>query len=240
MNLILKNIYSMKRNFDARRLFGILMSINYILYFFIFDYGTSNQNLSLTLRLIASTLCIPLIFEKFSEKNSDLFRNIYWYFTVCYCLPFFFSFKTLLHELSSVWLMNSVSAAFLMILVVDIWVFYILLFIGVSLALGCYRYGFGLEIIQTSDPITIFDIVATYFAIIIIGSVFAYKRQEFDRKKNIYIESINKLNHKLDSLVHKRTEELRDALIQKTKALLLKDEFIRNLSHEVRTPLTGI
>ncbi|MDX2050390.1 MAG: HAMP domain-containing sensor histidine kinase, partial [Rickettsiaceae bacterium] len=33
---------------------------------------------------------------------------------------------------------------------------------------------------------------------------------------------------------------LNDALIQKTKALLLKDEFIRNLSHEVRTPLTGI
>ncbi|MDX2050426.1 MAG: hypothetical protein SFT93_04580, partial [Rickettsiaceae bacterium] len=39
-----------------------------------------------------------------------------------------------------------------------------------------------------------------------------------------YTHQINKLNKSLDQ----KSEELRDALIQKTKALLLKDEFIRN------------
>jgi two-component system sensor histidine kinase ChiS len=216
---------------NTKRLFGLVMFINYILYFFIFDYNSPHQKISIVSRGIASLLCVPLIFRQFSNEINT-YKELYWYLLVAYCLPFFFTLMTLLNHLSATWLMNSVSAAFLMVLIVNLKTFFILLILGSFFAVIFYTHGLGYPIVIEPGIVTLYDIVATYFAVVIIGSIFAYNKENFDTERSKVSNKIEGLNLELEQKVHERTAELNQALAAKT-------EFLNNMSHEIRTPIQG-
>jgi two-component system CAI-1 autoinducer sensor kinase/phosphatase CqsS len=69
--------------------FGIVLFINYPLYYIIWLKTSQNNYENLPLRLIASALCIPLILNNFWPKKALHWLTIYWYLTACFCLPFF-------------------------------------------------------------------------------------------------------------------------------------------------------
>ncbi|AZL16114.1 sensor histidine kinase [Rickettsiales endosymbiont of Stachyamoeba lipophora] len=160
--------------------FGVIMFINYLLYYFIFDYKVSHSNLSLVLRMVASSLCVPLILVNYWPVRYSRLFNVYWHVVVIYCLPFFFTFMTLVNKISAVWLMNSVAAMFFMLLILDILSFIIALLVGSGLGVMLFKSYYDFI---NLGAITLKDIIATFFAVIVIGIIFSYKKEQVHQQK---------------------------------------------------------
>jgi signal transduction histidine kinase len=228
--MIIPIVDKLKKEIDAQKLFGITMFINYIIYFFIFDYDSDHYIISAILRGIASALCIPLIFMKYNENIR--YKRLYWRITLTYCLPFFFIFMPLLNNLSTVWLMNSISAAFFLIILVELKIFALLLSIGLVSAVVLYKYILGYMIVVIPGEMSLGDILATFFAVIVIGVLFTYNREVVVKERKLHSDKVQELNHMLELKVQARTLSLEKALNSKT-------EFLNNISHEIRTPIQG-
>ncbi|MDX2050697.1 MAG: hypothetical protein SFT93_05985, partial [Rickettsiaceae bacterium] len=207
-------------------LFGVFGVINFPVFHFIFKGINSTEYHDFNLRMVAGFLCFTLALLRLWPKQLKKILPIYWYVCVLYCIPFLGTYFYLMNQESNIWLVNVILGLFWMILVLDWISFTILLPLGIFIGYQYYAYNSDIIYINSSNfELTVINIIW----VIITSLIFAQKRD------SVHYEVIS-LNQKLDSLTH----ALNDALIQKTKALLLKDEFIRNLSHEVRTPLTGI
>lgn len=74
---------------------------------------------NLTLRLIGSALFLPFMFVRHWPHWLTRHKSIYWYLTTLYGLPFFFTFMLLMNAASTVWLMSTLVAVFLMILLLS-------------------------------------------------------------------------------------------------------------------------
>ena len=207
---------------SERRLFGSVMLINFLLYFFIYDYPHDDWHVALIMRLVAAALCVPLTLKYLLNSNA------YWYIVLTVCLPFFFTFMTLNSGLSPIWLMSSVSAAFFLILLVKLPIFSIILAVGVSL--GMLLFKLLMPPLVSVSGVTLYDIVTTYIAVVVIGTIFSYGREAARKDRE---DAINAINGQLQDKVYQRTEELE-------RALAAKSEFLNNISHEIRTPIQGV
>lgn len=108
---IKKTLVSIAQNYRRQILtFGIVLFINYPIYYLVWLSIEPKGFENITIRLIASILCLPLIFNLFWPRKLLHWLPIYWGITACFCLPFFFTFMTLMNHASTLWLMNSVSA----------------------------------------------------------------------------------------------------------------------------------
>ena len=178
-----ENIISRYYNLiNTRRLFAITMVINHIIYFFFFNCVNDHCDYSIAVyRLIAILLCFPFLFKNFAFDCHSTSVNLYWYLAVTYCLPFFFTFMVLYYKLSTIWLMNTISALFLMILVLNFRIFICLLIIGVSAALFL---GHTMHLLLAINKLYLLEILETYFAVIVIGVIFAFNKETIDFYKN--------------------------------------------------------
>lgn len=193
--------------------FGVVLFINFPLYYIIWLHTAKDNFDNLPLRLVASLLCIPLILNKQWPQKALHWLTLYWYFTALYCLPFFFTFMLLKNNADTLWLMNIVSATFFILLLFEVIVSLSLLLIG-SFA------GYVAFILSDStlyyppEGAAPSGIIATLIAAIIIGSIFSRNKQLI--------------------------EEIRRRSIKAEENSRAKTEFLANMSHDIRTPLTGI
>lgn len=171
-------------NIPIIQLFGIVMAINYPLYFFVWSDQPFHDPLNVLLRLLATILCLLLIFIRpFHRKNPTL-SSFFWLLAISYCLPFFFTFMTFHHHLSCSWLMNCVSAAFLGLIILDITLFFLVYLLGSFIGFFTFSYLATPQKIQAlyTSP-NVYEISWTFFAVIIIGSIFSYKRSQILQEK---------------------------------------------------------
>jgi signal transduction histidine kinase len=113
--------------------FGIFGFLNYPFSFLILYYIEHQQNESLTLRLIASGLCLLLILRKYWPSRLVKYLPLYWQLTLTYCLPFLGSLMMMRNGFSKEWLMNLVQGLFLFVLLVDWGSFIALMILGIVL-----------------------------------------------------------------------------------------------------------
>lgn len=138
---IKKNLDFKTKDFEHQFLFfGICGVINYPLYWFIWKFYSIQGYENLALRITATCLCIPLIFFKYWSANLKNWASIYWYATLTFCLPFFFTFMTLKNQVSPIWMMSLISIMFWLILLVDWLSFIIILFIGSILGVSLFMF----------------------------------------------------------------------------------------------------
>ena len=174
--------------YDQIKPFGLIMFFNYPFFHFLFQTAGTLKYQNLALRLFLSTLCIPLIFiDKWSSKffKTSIF---YWHTTIILCIPFFFTYMTLMNQVSTVWLMNAVSATFFMLLILDIVLFFVDLLIGVTLGAIIF-YILGQDFIINPGVIDIFSLTASFMAAIIIGSIFSHNKFMTERERIKTLES---------------------------------------------------
>lgn len=194
--------------------FGWFGFITYPAYYLMWLYIAPHGYESIPIRALAVALCIPLILKNFWPESLKKYMVLYWYLTVLYCVPFFFTFMVIASEFTMGWIMNSLTGVVLIILLLDLTPLLIITPIGVALGYLCayvlMGYGSGV------DPQVITNIEITYISILGFGAIFARNKQ---------------------------STQIKELLREKEKAEAgnkAKSDFIANMSHDLRTPMTGV
>lgn len=153
------------------------MAVNYPLYWIIWnpDLAYRGNELDIAMRLFATILCVGLVFSKHIFRPNSKILSLYWLVTVIYCLPFFFTFMTLVNHASTVWLMNLISSVFFVFLLFDAGVALSVLITGSLASYFIYTILYPPFFVDLGE-ITLFDFFMTLFATVVIGSLFSYKK----------------------------------------------------------------
>lgn len=120
------------------RPFSIIAIVGFPLYYYIWHDLFPQPYENLPLRLIGSALFIPIVFSNRWPSWAKKLMPYYWYVTIFYSLPFFFTFMLLKNNGSNVWVESALIAAFVMVLLLD-WLMLVLNFLlGIALAYLAY------------------------------------------------------------------------------------------------------
>lgn len=166
--------------------FGIFGLVAALLYYLINLYllvAPAESYDTLSIRIVISVLCFFLILKDYWPKKLRPFLPIYWYLTVLYTMPFFITFMTLKNHASSAWVMNLLSVAILMMLLVD-WASYTVLFIsGGLLAWLTYYLTTPGSFVYIPGALNMGDIVSTFLISIIMGIIFSRNKAIIEQEK---------------------------------------------------------
>jgi two-component system CAI-1 autoinducer sensor kinase/phosphatase CqsS len=140
----LRNLQYVKRRM---RPLAVVASVGFPLYYYVWKDLFPQPYENLTLRLIGSLICVPILVSDHWPAPLKKVLPWYWYFATLYTLPFFFTFMLLKNNGNEVWVESALIAAFVMVLLLD-WLMLVLQFlVGISLALLAYCL--------TTDPIVL-------------------------------------------------------------------------------------
>ncbi|AZL16165.1 sodium:solute symporter family transporter [Rickettsiales endosymbiont of Stachyamoeba lipophora] len=211
------------------KLFGSFAIASFLIPYFMWSESSTitimNQEISVILRFIACVLAFMLVIHDMWEVKLQRYLPLYWHFTLMYCLPFMTTFLFLYNEGSIEWYINMAVALFLLALLVDWQTFIAMITGGVGLGYSLYVCLMAQEKLNLIFSDLHKWHLFLYVAIIptLVGMLFARNR-EYIQKRVVEI---------LDYKVQERTDELE-------RALVIKKEFLSNLSHEIRIPVMGI
>jgi len=204
-------------------MFALLMAINYPFYLLIWLYDRPGEYLGIGLRVVATTLCLALLFRKYWPSKIKKWLPIYWYGTVTYCLPFFFVYMTLKNHGDTLWILNTMSALFFTLIIIDFFSALVVLVLGCLLAWGFF-VGLGNQFTLISGTVTAFGVSVTLFAAMVIGSIFTRIRGITEDEK--YKELI----------ASEAVAAQRSKLIEQEKFSTLA----RKVAHDISSPLSAL
>lgn len=197
------------------RTFGLVLFIKYPVFYYFWTYSISSSYENLPLRLAASALCIPLIFNSYWPKRYLKSLVVYWYIAACFCLPFFYTFMLFKNQMSTLWLMNAVAAIFYVMIVFDVLMSILIFTVGVSAAIYIYWLTTDPNMLGNFSGINTSGILITISCAYIVGNILSRSKQNISAAKQ------------------------RSLKIAETHSQA-KSDFIANASHDIRTPITGI
>lgn len=173
---------------------SIIAAIGFPLYYFIWHDVFPQPYENLPLRLIGSALFLPLIFAKYWPQQMRCHMPMYWYLTILYALPFFFIFMLLKNNGSTVWLLSTLVAIFLMIQWLD-WLNLLIQFcLGAFLAWLAYYFTGGNQI---TGFISLESLPIYVFAII-LGSITNYSAEILQQERlRAMLEAASNIAHEL-------------------------------------------
>lgn len=182
-NIITKRVEDFGAQYIAFGIFGVL---NYPIFYLIWVYYNSRTYENLGLRVTATILCLLLLIKDYWPKKFKPWLPLYWYFTLLFCLPFFFFFM-LFKNGTDVWLMSSNTIVFWLLLMVD-WISYVfILIIGCLLAFLAYTLSLGKFIINLD---VWWGVISQFLASFIVVAFFTQKKFSFDNQKLQTIKTI--------------------------------------------------
>ncbi len=178
---------------------------------------------NLPLRITITALGLGLVLKDFWPESAKAYIPIYWYFTLIYSLPFFFFFMLFHNPESNIWQINGLVGVVALTYFVDWVAFIILVSIGVTLAYIAFYFTNAVPIF----PHNLIGVFGSYSAPLYYLVICSNKKRKLFQEK--LLAEAKEHNIKL----MKKSEELE-------KALAIKTDFLNNISHEVRTPISGV
>ena len=103
-NILSRKIEETGAQYTAYGIFGIF---NFPIYYLIWLYLAPQTYESLFLRLICTGLCLVLALHDKWPNSCKKYLPFYWYFTLAFTLPFFFTFMLMMNHGSSAWVTNT-------------------------------------------------------------------------------------------------------------------------------------
>lgn len=163
--------------------FGMIMFINFPLYYIVWRSVTPFSAENFYLRLVGSLICLPLIFKKYWPTAIEKYLPIYWFIAVLYCLPFFFAYMTLKNNMNVTWLMNDISVLFFLLILFDLKSFAFLSAVGILIAYVNFVFLHHQHVIFDPGTTNASAVLFTYLASFIIGAIFARNRTAIATEK---------------------------------------------------------
>ena len=204
--------------------FGYLLVIGYLGFYYFNLFVAAPQGYeSLTMRFMVAILGIGLILKKYWAHYVKVIIPVYWYFTLIFSLPFFFFFMLFNNPESNIWQINGLVGMVTLTFFVDWRAYIALTAIGTSLAYIAFCILHGV----VAFPLSLLGVIGSYSAPIIYLVLFSYRRRQ------LYKDQLLAEEKAFNAKLMKQSSDLR-------KALSIKNEFLNNISHEVRTPISGV
>ncbi|MCO6439485.1 MAG: HAMP domain-containing histidine kinase [Nitrococcus mobilis] len=151
---------------------GIVGVVGFPAYYFIWHDWFPQPYENLGLRLIGAGIFLPYLFLPRWPKHWRPLLGVYWFFTMLYALPFFFTFMLLKNGMSDVWHTSTMAALILLVLLVQEWLLLSLLFAtGTTLAWLAHIATGG----QITVPADYLAQLPIYLFVMVTGSIVNYK-----------------------------------------------------------------
>lgn len=117
---------------------GAIVFLGFPLFYLMWAYWFPRSYENLGLRLVGSFLGLGLMLSSYWPQKCKQYLSWYWFFTLLYTLPFFFTFLFLMNEATVASSMTLLYSVFLLVLLLDFLSLSIVLIVGCGLALICY------------------------------------------------------------------------------------------------------
>lgn len=150
---------------------AIMFPVYWLVWKFLFPQPYEN----LTLRLIGSAWCLLIAANSWWPASTRRHLPVVWLAMLLYALPFFFTFMLLQNNTSDIWIMSTLSALFLLVLLVD-WISLIVLFVVGSLIGWLVHQAVSPELTAMNLYV---EFVPIFLFAVISGTVFNYKAAGF-------------------------------------------------------------
>ena len=151
---------------------GMVGVVGFPLYYFIWHDWFPQPYENLTLRLIGAALFLPYLFLPRWPEHWRSALGLYWFFTMLYALPFFFTFMLLKNGMSDVWHTSTMASLILLVLLVQEWLLLSLLFVGGTMLAWLAHIATGGHVTLPKDYLAQLPI---YLFVLITGSIVSYK-----------------------------------------------------------------
>ncbi len=174
--------YIKKSGYDSEHQWvplGAIGVISFILYYFIWKQVAPNEYDNIPLRIVGGVLCLFLTLKDFWPQVLKPILPIYWFFTLLYCFPFFFSYMVLKNPDSSIWILTTITGVFFLLLLVN-WVMLLVIISTGILAAWC-AYILTTDIIVV--PVEFFKTLPNYLTVLIAGSIFIFRNDQVQKEK---------------------------------------------------------
>lgn len=162
--------------------FGIIGLIGYTAYYFVWNATLPGAYENAMLRIAAIVLFIGLITTKLWPKKIRTIIPFYWYLSVMYTLPFFFTYMLLKNNFSNIWIQNSMTALLFGVLLLNFFELILVFISGILLALVAYIYTTP----YTNFPHSVLATSIAYAAVLGASALLTYNKNQ---KTNERLES---------------------------------------------------
>ena len=182
--------------FSSRHVyFGLVAFLGFPLYYFVWHDLFPQPYENLPLRLAGAVIFIPIVLAKFWPEKLSRFFPLYWYLALLFALPSFFTFMLLKNEGSTVWLLSTIVALFVMILLLDP----INLLVHVVAGVACAIVAFDLTTSETAAVhIATLEFVPIFLFAVAMGIIVSYTGEKLrSERQQAMIATAGMVAHEL-------------------------------------------
>ncbi len=177
---IRRSVFMGARNAEPKMVaFGALGFFGFPLYYVIFKWVFPQPYESISLRVIGSLLFLPLLFVHQWPMRWRQWIPLYWYVSVTFAVPFFFTYMMLMNQATTVWLLAHLTSVFLILLLFDLRSFMATTLIGTSLAV----LAFALTPHVPLDQALMLESATIWSFALLAGAIFSVSEQRVVQSK---------------------------------------------------------